>query len=218
MMSLRTTSLLCVLITVVTPSVRAQEQPGGGPLLSYLQVGQYRLGFADETLLVRGRRTVVQTTSIKAVQRMLGSSRVHTSGDASTSLTSVCYRLAGAPAMVLMLESEEMGGGIWLTGFSLLASGARRSREHSCRALAIAPTAVRTNVGLRLGMSRHDVDTLLGLTGTDSAGVVVYERGADRKARTKDGSIQPYTEWAGFEVRFRNGIVVGFRGTRIDAT
>ena len=108
---------------------------GDSPLLSYLQVGRHRLGFSDDTLLERGRRAVVRSTSIKDAQRLLGSSVAYTTGDASTSLTSICYRLSGTPDMVLMLESEEMGGGIWLTGFSLLSRGARRAREPRCRTL-----------------------------------------------------------------------------------
>ena len=145
--SLRAPALLCVIMTALRPPVQAQKQSSRRPLLSYVQVGPYRLGFSDDTLLERGRHTIVKSTSIDEARHLLGPSGAHQTGDAASSLNSICYRLSGTPRMVLM-----------------------------------------------------------------------YDRAQDKRTRRKDGSIQSYTEWARLEVQFRNGIVVGFRGTRIDAS
>jgi hypothetical protein len=188
------------------------------PPLSYLQVGPHRVAFESDTFTRADVRVALQQSTIQSVTRLLGPARVIATGDASASLRSICYKLRGSGNMILILESEEMGGGKWITGFSLLRSGGRPEREHGCGRVDFDPAAIVTNSGVRLGLSRKQMSAILGIAGRDSAGVVLYDLLLEKRMKMKDGTTQPYTEGVGYEVRFRNDRVIGFSGSRVDAT
>ncbi|MDB4905990.1 MAG: hypothetical protein JWO05_774 [Gemmatimonadetes bacterium] len=187
-------------------------------LLSFLQVGRSRIGFANDTLRDGGASVVVTQNTISDTRQLLGASRPVTTGDASTFLRSVCYFATGNSHMVLVLESEEMGNGTWLTGFSLLPAGRRPGRERHCGRLRVSSDSISTSSGLRLGLTRAQLEARLGMKGRDSANVVVYERAVDKPFRRPDGASETYTESSWLYVHFRRGKVAGFLGGRIDAS
>lgn len=119
--------------------------------------------------------------------------------------------------MSLILESGEMGGGTWLTGFTFARTGTRPDLERQCVTIAIDAHAVTTDLGLRLALTRQEVDVRLQAIGGDSAGLVVYERERERPFTNRQGQRDKYQEAAGFTVALHAGRVSGFSGWRIDS-
>lgn len=202
--------VLAPLLNVVSPHTPTA-------LLTYLQVGSVRIGLTVDTLVEHGRRVPVGFSSLAHVQKILTAAEIGARGDAASSLKWVCYRLSGDAPMSLLLESDEMGGGD-VDGFELVPAGSRRALEHKCARLDVPASAVETDKGIRLGLSRRQVEGRLGVAGRDSAGVVIFERMLDKVGRRRDGMRLSYTEAAGFTIRFRNDHVMEIVGWRMDTT
>ena len=86
------------------------------------------------------------TTTLDQVQQSLGPTETEVSGDASTSLTSICY---ATKAGYVTFYSGEIGGGTKLEG--VMVSEERRQKQcatHTHRRLALQMN------GLKLGMSK----------------------------------------------------------------
>jgi hypothetical protein len=206
------------LLTLLGASVLAQlAGPARSPLLRYLQIGSTRVAFENDTLVEDGRRVALTQSTIESVRAALGAAQPTDSGDAATSFRWICYRLTGTPAMSLILGSEEMGGGIYVTDFSFVPSNTEPRLERRCMPLDVDPTQVRTDRGLRVGLTRAQVDRILRVAGRDSARLVVYEQDVQRPFTNRDGKADKYTEAAGFTFEFRGGRAVGFSGWRIDS-
>ena len=201
------------LLTLGAPAISRMAQ-SASPLLSYVIVGPHRVAFAPDTIREAGRRFVLAPATLQSVTLLLGPAAASDSGDAGESNRWVCYRLAGTPAMSLVLESGEMGGGKWLTGFTFVPAGSRPDLERECARSALAATSVQTDHGLRLGLTRNQVNARLGAVGRDSAGVVLYERSVQVG---KEEAPESYTKGSGFTVTLGAGRVVAFSGWRVDS-
>ena len=187
------------------------------PLLSYLDVGGQRLAFEADTGFEGRERVAVAPTTFPEAGRALGAARLRTRGQAGDLLRWVCYRIGSGPGLSLILEGDEMSGD-QLGGFEFVPAGTRASLEGSCVPSTAAPTAVRTNRGVRLGLSRSEVDELVGFRGRDSADVVVYARTVARTTRDPAGNPTRYDQASTIWVMFRRNRVAGFGGWRVDAS
>ena len=187
-------------------------------LLNYLRVGTAQVALISDTFTVRGRSTKLKQTTFEDLFRIFKPATVNGRGDASTSLNWVCYRLGADASTSLILESDEMGGGQYIDGFEIVPAGSRPDLERECVALDILPSDFETDRGIRLGLTRRDVRKRLGVTGRDSAGVVIFERGLDKSHRLRDGTREQYFESSSFTLRFRDDRVVEISGWRIDST
>jgi hypothetical protein len=196
---------------------RADQRPARPPLLTWLLVGTHRIPFVNETVLEHGHRVPIAAANFDSVRRVLGPAATTDTGDAGGANTFACYRLAGRPAMSLILESSEMGGGTWLTGFTFVPTGSRPDLERRCATSNIDAHAVSTDLGLRLGLTRDQVNRRLQAVGRDSAGSVVYERDRQRPFINPRGQRDTYQEAAGFTVTMVAGRVAAFDGWRIDS-
>jgi hypothetical protein len=110
-----------------------------------------------------------------------------------------------------------MGGGTWITGFNVVPTGSRPDLERGCRSIAISDERVITNRGIRLGLTRGEVDVRLGRARRDSAGLALYESDVD-SVWVEDGKRVPYTQGSGFNLRFKAGRLVSIYGWRVDAS
>ena len=119
--------------------------------------------------------------------------------------------------MSLILEADEMSG-THLGGFEFAPSGTRPELEQHCSDHAVRSADVRTNKGVRLGLSRTEAERLLKLKGRDSADVLIFERTVEKSYRDRTGSRVSYDESSTLSITFRNGIVVSFSGWRVNAS
>lgn len=207
-----------ILVALAAGSTAFAPLPADAPLLSYLQVGSHRIAFEADTVVEHGARLQLVPSTFADVSHALGPAVVGTRGDAGDAFGWMCYRLSGSQRMSLLLESDEIHGVKWIGDFELIRAGSHPSLERHCAALDVPATAVVSNTGLRLGLTRGEVQATLGVAGRDSADVVVYDRTRDMTMRTRDGRREPYTQSSGFTVRFVRGRVVEFSGYRLDAS
>jgi hypothetical protein len=186
------------------------------PLLSFLQVGSHRFAFASDTFTLHGQRTAIVASKLADVQAALGAAATRDTGDASGFVRLVCYRTRGRPAMSLIFESGEMGGGTWLTGFEFVPEGSRPDLEHGCRRIGVPSSSVVTNRGLRLGLTRSAVANQLAVAERDSAGLVIFESEIDTTG-VIDGKRQPRSLGSQFILGFTLGRLTALNGWRVDA-
>jgi hypothetical protein len=210
-------SFVCVIAAgLLSAPALTQQAPARTPLLTYVRVGAHRIAFASDTFVIRRRRTAVVASSLADLQAALGRAASYSTGDASTSMRLVCYQLRGHPAMTLVFESGEMGGGTWLTGFDFVPAGSRPELEHRCRPIETPSDSVVTNRGLQLGVTRAQVDAFLSLSGRDSAGFVLYESSIDTTA-VVNGKRESCALGSSFRLRFDAGRLAAIKGSRVDA-
>jgi hypothetical protein len=203
-----------LLVSLLTP----RESSPGPSLLRYVHVGSARIVFASDTFVDAGRRTSLTQSTFESLRLALGDAQRTDTGDAGSAFSFVCYHLSGTPRMSLVLGSDEMGARTWITEFTFAPTGTRPDLERQCRSTSIDAGRVYTDRGLRLGLTRRQVDHILNLRGRDSADVVLYYRDATRSNVDSSGKRIEYTESAGFTVHFRRGHVAGFGGWRSDVT
>lgn len=199
------------------PPIRRPRTTEPTALLSYLRVGNARVALTSDTIVILEHRVALEQSTFGDVARMLAPATPTDSGDASSSLAWVCYRLRG-DSISLVLESDEMGSGEYIDSFELVRAGSRPDLERACISLGVSPEAVQSDRGMRLVLTRREVSRRLGVVGRDSANLVIFDRFLEKDGHSRDGLRQPYTESSGFVVRFRRGRVAEIHGWRVDAT
>ena len=167
--------------------------------LEALRIGPHRIRFDSTTFAIAGG--------------MLGPAAIVHTGDAE-GLISVCYRAASpAAGATLVLQADEdvemTDKDVRVLGFALGAAGLSRELEQRCADVQFSPDQIVTDRGIRLGMSRTDVERILGAGAPDKTGMVEYE--ARRTYRTPSGGERLFSR---LQVRYRGDSVVGLFGRR----
>jgi hypothetical protein len=177
---------------------------GAAPLLRYLMVGTQRIAF----------ETPEGTAAhFRYVDQALGRARRPSSSTDERPM-SACYRPvadSSAGQMTLVFESDEMGNAEDLTEFELIPAGSRPEVERGCMKISVPATAIATDRGIRLGLTRAAVLRLLGAPVRDHDGVAEFEQTSERTVRV-GGSVDRYDQFSALTVTFRGGRVVAFSG------
>lgn len=190
-------------LLVISGSV-GLTQRSDPPLLQYLRVGTARIEFLSPDGTVAHFRYVDQA---------LGRAR-RPGASSDDRPMSACYRTSAdtiAGPMTLLFESDEMGNPEDLTEFELIPVGSRPEVERGCAKLPVPGSAVVTDRGIRLGLTRAMVTRLLGAPVRDHGGVAEYELKTEQAVRT-GGSVDVIDLFSSLTVTFRGGRVVAFSG------
>ncbi|MCY7378546.1 MAG: hypothetical protein LH467_04305 [Gemmatimonadaceae bacterium] len=174
------------------------------PLLQYLSVGSHRIPFESPD---------GSAARFRFVDQALGLARRPSAAVDARAMSS-CYRPIADPIvgpMTLLFESDEMGHPEWLTEFELIPAGNRPDVERGCQRINVASTAIVTDRGIRLGLTRAAVLRLLGPPERDHDGVAEFEQLSERVVRT-GGSVDRNDLFSALTVTFRDGRVVAFSG------
>lgn len=165
------------------------------PLVRSVTVGRARVDLED--------------TTFTEVASLLGEAPIVRVGDAGGSRAQACYRFGRSTPTTFYLESSEMGGDQRITQVDVVGPGAATAAEEPiiaarCARIAVL-TAGTTDRGVKLGLTRRDVERLLRAAGRDSAGITLYAKSerSRRGARALDVS-----SW--LRVRYRGGRVAAF--------
>jgi hypothetical protein len=152
----------------------------------------------------------LEESTFVTVAKQLGDSPLSQRGDAGESRVQTCYVTAGARPTTYFLESGEMGGGDHIVQVDVVGSRRTTAAEAPiiatrCTKLAAAIPTARTDRGLRLGLSRSDVERRLNVRGRERAGVTVYEK----EEKRQDGArVFDVSSWV--RVRYVGGRVAAF--------
>jgi hypothetical protein len=162
-----------------------------------------------EVVTLGNVRIVLTETTFAAVANKLGRAPLAHAGDAGGSRTQACYRSADPQPTTYYLESGEMGANEQIMQVDVISAGSAAATPdppiaRECRVLAPATTA-RTDRGIRLGLSRAEVDRRLRVRGRDSAGIAIYDRSEKRRIGGRT-----YDAWAWLHVRYLENRVVAF--------
>lgn len=168
----------------------------GPPLVRSVTVGSIRIR--------------LEHTTLAQVMGALGPGRVVQTGDAGGSLARLCYESADAsdPAY-LVLESGEMGGGTYITGFEMSRGNAlRRDPNLPCAKLRVTANHIVVAPGLELGARQRDLLARFGPAQADSAGFLRYAHEHSWKEPAgHDGAANPpmeeWTEMSTLDLEFR---------------
>lgn len=162
--------------------------------------------------------------TIKEAIKMLGDSSIHQQGDGANGLTWVCYRTSdnknysvNKAEAVLILESQELGGGIYITGFQLSRPGLLPTLEKDCTSISVSPEEITTGRGISLGMTRSEIKKILGPPTSKSKEQICYD--FSEKKHGPWGRLKIETDYfivADLKIWFRNDIAVRISGFRAD--
>ena len=167
------------------------------PLFQYLMVGARRVAFEAPT----GRGV-----AFASVAKILG-------GKPAMIVTpTICYALTGpAPRMILVFYGDDMGSD-GLEDFNLTAASDEPELAGKCNRLDVAASQVATDRGVRLALTRADVESKLGKAESESDGKATYEATEERTGKDAEGNVAPYRLNSEITVIYRKGKVVAFRG------
>ena len=152
----------------------------------------------------------LEETTFASVARKLGDASIMHVGDAGGSRYQACYAANGTAPARYYLESGEMGGGdrvmqVDAVGVDVATAAEDPIIATHCRTLLPGTPPLTTNRGIRLGLTRADVERRVQRRGRDSAGVMLYER-SDAHGR---GALA-YDVFSWLRVRYSNGRVAAF--------
>jgi hypothetical protein len=168
-------------------------------MFRYLIVGTHRVSF----------ETGGRATPFTSVARILGGAKAKAY---ALDTPTICYRLNGfTTPMILAFFGDDMGSDA-LTEFALEPASSKPELAGKCAGLNVSATQVTTDRGIHLGLSRAEVDILLGKTHGGSEGTARYETTEERTAKGDDGGIVKYRITSGITVTYRGGRVVAFTG------
>jgi hypothetical protein len=171
------------------------------PVLRYLKVGTHRIDFD-----VPGR-TPARFSSVSQIL-----DRKSDLNDAGAVPPTVCYILSGpSPRMVLAFYGDPMGTGA-LTDFDLAPASRKPELTGKCSRLDISPRQIETDKGVRIGMSREDVEDLIGQSRRAIDGQPIYEVTEERKTKLADGTVYTEEVSSSITITYRNRTVVAFSG------
>jgi hypothetical protein len=114
---------------------------------------------------------------VQAIAAKLGRAPEIERGDASTGRSQLCYASAANSAVHVVFEFGEDE-----SAFYLFSSGARWKGSKSCVQSKRVSTRLSTASGLRLGLTRSEVEAVLGHPDATTADEFVYSRAFDKKS------------------------------------
>ena len=189
-----------ILLTVAM--IAAQTR---APVLSYLTVGNHRVNFATE----KG------ATRLTSVREILGGPVIG-DDDVSAATPTICYTVRDpAPGatkpMVLVFYGDDEGNGT-LTQFELAPSTEVRNLKTKCASLPVSAKDVSTDLGVRIGLTREEVERKLGKPLREENGKTIYQSIDQLTIRDADNSTTTVEVVSNVDLTFRRGMVVAFGG------
>jgi hypothetical protein len=155
--------------------------------------------------------------SFPQVAARLGTAHLYQSGDAGEFMVWVCYRTTvEGDSAILAVISSELGGGERVTSFSLFRPGRDWRIERQCASLSLPASAIVTDRGIRLGMTRAQVEERLGPPTESTAAMSSYLLIRERRGRFGKSENVEYSELSSLALFYVNGVVVKIRGDRTD--
>jgi hypothetical protein len=100
--------------------------------------------------------------TLQDARKKLGEAPLLRRGQGGAAANVLCYRVEKDAQVRLVLEASAAGGGADLSGFRLISMPTAEFRERDCSLSSRLIQPIRTNGGLRLGLSREAVENLLG--------------------------------------------------------
>jgi hypothetical protein len=192
-----------LLLTTVLLSFFAPPHARNAPIVRYLMVGTHRIDFD-----VPGRGAA----QFSSVTRVLGGNSAADGEPGVTPMPTKCYTLSGpAPRMILAFYGDDTGGDI-LTDFDLVPASRKPSLLGKCTPLAISPKQVVTDRGIRLGLTRDEVEEKVGQSRRAINGKPIYEVTEQRTTKGATGTTYTEAISSSITVTYRNRVVVAFGG------
>ena len=100
--------------------------------------------------------------SLDDVRRALGPSETKRCSQEESSPVEICYRCPGPDEATVVFSSGFSGAWRVLDGFKIIAPEEASSCHRSCPVVGIPAAGIETMAGLRLGLTRREVEHLLG--------------------------------------------------------
>jgi hypothetical protein len=192
-----------LLLTTLFLALLPAAQPRATPILRYLTVGTDRIDFD-----VPGKGAA----QFSSVARVLGGKSSADDNSASAPGPTRCYNLSGpAPRMILVFYGDDMTNNV-LTDFDLVLSSRKRSLAGKCSSLAVSPKQIVTDRGVRVGLTREEVEEKLGESKRAINGKPIYEVTQARATKLRDGTTYKEEITSSITVTYRNRVVVAFGG------
>ena len=145
---------LLLVVTVVSPAQTRREDEPYCDEKSAKKVG---ITNADATIL----GLAIGRASLKDVQAKLGSANVTRVLREEESDVSICY-VSPADGTVLVFYSGVMGGGKDITWFALWSREAAFPHTSQCTPSKLVSRSLGTQSGLRLGLTKADLERIVG--------------------------------------------------------
>ncbi len=197
-------------LVLLTVGLLAAQQ-WRAPVLSYLTVGTHRVSFETES----------GAAPFSSVRETLGGMPVG-GEEGSAATPTICYSVmdptvGATKGMVLVFFGDDEGNGT-LTEFELAPADAEPDLNGKCSTLPLTAHDVSTDLGIRIGLTREDVEKKLGEPLREEKGKTIYQSidvhvsaGGDDSGGTK---VEVTSE---INVTYRNGKVAAFGGGLTDA-
>jgi hypothetical protein len=116
--------------------------------------------------------------AISRAANEFGKATIVTRGDAAYSRIQACYVSNDSHAYLIFEEDGEGFGG----GFYLFSGGRQWHGSRFCSKLPLNSERIQTKSGLRLGLSRNDVEAILGRPSKASPNTLTYTLEVTKKA------------------------------------
>ena len=113
------------------------------------------------TLMMGQMSVVLGKTPLKDIRENLGIGKQFEGGDASESITWLCYTIPGNPAARLWLTSSEMYGGTIVDGFSAIELPETAQAVPACPELPKRFRSIALAGGIELGLSEKQLEARL---------------------------------------------------------
>ena len=169
--------------------------------------------FPFEFVTVGSYRVYGDSTNFGEARKLLGPAGLQRVGHGHDAVPFICYLGGDAKdAFTLVLETDdEMGGPEQsILRVRVVRRGYEAGLDRRCSPLRVRAKLPITDRGIHLGMTRQEIEKVLGRWGRNSAGVLVYER-----TETRKGSTCPtYDAMSRLALRFAEGRVVALSGYR----
>jgi hypothetical protein len=169
--------------------------------------------FPFEFVTVGSYRVYSDSTNFGEARKLLGSAGLQRVGHGHDAVSFICYLGGDAKdAFTLALETDdEMGGSEQsILRVRVVRRGYEAGLDRRCSPLRVRANLPTTDRGIHLGMTRHEIEKVLGRGGRDSSGVLIYER-----TETRKGSTCPtYDAMSSLALQFAEGRVVALSGYR----
>jgi len=192
-----------LLLAIFGLSLFAPSHTRTVPVLRYLTVGTNRIDFD-----VPGRGAA----KFESVARILGGKSSKVDVSAATPGPTQCYTLSGpSPRMVLAFYGDDTGSNV-LTDFDLAPASRKRALLGKCASLAVSPKQIVTDRGIRLGLTRDEVEEKLGESKRAINGKPIYELTQQRTTKLADGTTYTEDLSSSITITYRNRVVVAFGG------
>jgi len=150
------------------------------------------------SVVIEKFRIRLEHTTLQQAIAALGPGRVVQTGDAGDFLARLCYQSADTTdPTYLVLESSEMGGGKYITGFQLFQGKAHLDPNLPCARMPALANSIVIAAGLELGAQRQALLARFGPAQSDSAGFLRYahEHTWKEPSRSHGSSGSDEEEW-----------------------